>query len=224
MSQQEKQLTEKESLELITTMINKAKNSYYDTGVSAIMWGAVIAVCALEKLAELQFNYRLPFDIYLLTFVAIIPQIFISIKEKKERTVKSYDDPYMNYIWLAFGICIFLMIFIVNVLFNVWEPLADDYKKLGGQLSGYGLHEYVSSLFLLLYGLPTFITGAACKFRPMLWGGIFCWVCCIVVLFTPVKIDLLLIAASAIMAWLIPGIIIEKEYRMYKKQQAVANV
>jgi len=140
MDHPEKELTEKESLELITTMIKKAKNAFYDTGVSAIMWGAVIAFCALERLAELQFGYRLPFDIYLLTFVAIIPQVFISIREKKERTVTSYDDVYMDYIWLAFGICIFLMIFIVNVLFNVWEPLADDYRKLGGQLTRYRFH------------------------------------------------------------------------------------
>ena len=135
MDQPEKQLTEKESFDLIAMMINKAKNSYYDTGVSAIMWGALIAFCSLEKLAELQFGYKLPFDIYLLTLVAIIPQIFISIKEKKERTVVSYDDAYMDYIWLAFGICIFLMIFIINVLFNVWEPLAEEYKKLAGQLT-----------------------------------------------------------------------------------------
>src|SRR5205085_3190307 len=116
------------------------------------MWGTVIAVCSLEKLAELQFGYRLPFDIYLLTFVAIIPQVFISIKEKKDRQVKSYDDAYMDYIWLGFGICIFLMIFIVNVLFNVWEPMADEYQKLSGQPMKYRFHEYVSSLFLLLYG------------------------------------------------------------------------
>jgi uncharacterized protein with PQ loop repeat len=224
MGTEEKQLTEKESLDLIAMMINKAKNAYYETGVSAIMWGAVITFCALEKLAELQFGYRLPFDIYLLTFVAIIPQVFISIKEKKERKVKSYDDVYMDYVWTAFGICIFLMIFIVNVMFNAWEPLADEYQKLAAQPARHSFSEFVSSLFLLLYGLPTFITGAACKFKPMLWGGIFCWACCIAALFTPIKVDLLLTAASAIMAWLIPGIIIEKEYRHYKKEQAVANV
>ena len=224
MSQQEKQLTEKESLELITTMINKAKESYYDTGVSAIMWGALIAFCALEKYAELQFDYKLPFDIYLLTLVAIIPQVFISIKEKKERKVKSYDDVYMDYIWLAFGICIFLMIFIENAIFNVWEPMAEEYQNLTGHSVRYRFHEFVSPLFLLLYGMPTFITGAACKFKPMLWGGIFCWVCCIVTIYTSIKIDLLLTAASAIMAWLIPGIIIEKEYRIYKKEQATADV
>src|SRR5258705_12065111 len=128
MDQAEKQLTEKESLDLIAMMINKAKNAYYDTGVSAIMWGALIAVCALEKLAELQFGYRLPFDIYLLTLVAIIPQVFISIKEKKERTVTSYDDVYMDYIWTALGACIFMMMFLVTGDFTEWEPVAPEHR------------------------------------------------------------------------------------------------
>ena len=225
MAPEEKQLTEKESLDLIAMMINKAKNVNYETGVSAIMWGSLIAFCSLERLAELQFGYKLPFDVYLLTLVAVIPQIIIANKENKQRPVKSYDDMYVDYIWLAFGICIFLMIFIVNVLFNnAWLPLADEYQKLAAHPSPYHLNEFVAAFFLLLYGLPTFITGAACKFKPMLWGGIFCWLCCIITLFTTIKIDLLLTAASAIMAWLIPGIIIAKEYRHYKKEQVVANV
>lgn len=223
MSQSEKNLTEKESLDLITQMINKAKESYYDTGVSAIMWGALIAFCSLEKLAELQFNYHLPFDIFLLTLAAIIPQIFISKKENRERKVRSYDDVYMNYIWLAFGICIFLMIFIANFIFNAWEPLANDYQNLTGK-NPLRFNEYTASLFLLLYGIPAFITGAACKFRPMLWGGLICWVCCIISLFTEIKIDLLLTAFSAVFAWFIPGILMEKDYRKAKKELAKANV
>ena len=96
MSTTDKTLSEKESLDLIAKMINQAKNAYHDTGVAAMMWGAVVAVCALVKLSEIQFNYRLPFDIYLLTLVAIIPQVFISIREKKKRKVKTYDDIYMD--------------------------------------------------------------------------------------------------------------------------------
>ena len=59
MTQPEKQLTEKESLDLIAMMINKAKDSYHNTGIGAIMWGTIIAVCALVKLAELQFDFSL---------------------------------------------------------------------------------------------------------------------------------------------------------------------
>ena len=224
MEQQEKQLSEKESLALITRMINKAKDSYHDTGIGAMMWGAIIAICSLVKLSEIHFGYKLPFDIYLLTLLAIIPQIFITVKEKKEKKVRSYDDTYMDYIWLGFGICIFLMIFIVNSIFSVWGPVATEYRELTGQPSPFRFNEFISPLFLLLYGLPTFITGAACKFKPMLWGGIFCWVCCVIAIYTTIKVDLLLTAASAIMAWLIPGILMEKEYRIYKKEQANQHV
>ena len=224
MAQQEKQLTEKESLALIAQMINKAKDSYHATGMGAMMWGAIIAICSMVKLSEIHFEYRLPFDVYLLTIVAIIPQIFLTIREKKERKVKTYDEAYMDYIWLGFGICIFLLIFITNAVFRVWEPVAIEYRELTGHRSPFRFNEFISPLFLLLYGLPTFITGAACKFKPMIWGGIFCWVCCLVTVFTTIKIDLLLTAASAIMAWFIPGILMEREYKVYKKEQASINV
>lgn len=224
MTQHEKQFTEKESLALIAQMINKAKDSYHDTGIGAMMWGAIIAICSMVKLSEIHFEYRLPFDVYLLTIVAIIPQIFLTIREKKERKVKTYDDAYMDYIWLGFGICIFLLIFITNAVFRIWEPVAIEYRELTGHRSQFNFSEFISPLFLLLYGLPTFITGASCKFKPMLWGGIFCWICCLITVFTTIKIDLLLTAASAITAWLIPGIIMEKEYKVYKMEQASINV
>ncbi len=222
--EKEKKLSEKESLELIAMMINKAKSSFHDTGFGAIMWGAVIAVCSLVRFSEIHFNYKLPFDIYLLTLVAILPQIFITMKEKKERKVKSYDDIYMDYLWLGFGISVFLLIHISNNIFSEWGSWADEFRNITGRKSSFNFYEYISPLFLMRYGMPTFVTGAACKFKPMLWGGIFCWVCCIITVYTPAKADLLLTAAAALMAWLIPGILMEKEYRVYKKQQASVYV
>ncbi|MBL7747819.1 MAG: hypothetical protein JNM19_10355 [Chitinophagaceae bacterium] len=224
MELQDKPLTEKESLDLITQMINKAKDACHDTGIAAIMWGAVIAVCALVKLSEIHFNYRLPFNIYWLTFAAVIPQIYFSIRAKRERKVKAYGDEFMDYLWVGFGICIFLMIYVTGSMYNEWKPVADEYYKLAGHSSSFKFYEFNSSLFLLLYGLPTFVTGVSMKFKPMFWGGLLCWVCCITALYTPVKIDLILLALSSIFAWLIPGIIMEKDYRKAKKELAQANV
>jgi hypothetical protein len=215
--QQEKDLSEKESLELITNMINKVKDSYYDTGIGAIMWGSVIAICSLVRVSELHFNYRLPIDIYYLTLVAIIPQIFISIREKKERKFRSHEDLALDYIWLSFGICIFLLIHVNNSIATEFQRLSNDNTAFGGTYSGFRYYDYMSSLFLILYGLPTFITGGMCRFRPMFWGGILCWVCAIVCVYTPVKVDLLLTALSSVFAWLIPGIIMERAYQQYKK-------
>lgn len=215
----EDKMTGQESLALISQMINKAKDAYKDTGKGAMMWGAVIAICSLVRLCETHFGFKLPFDIYLLTLAALIPQVYLSVKEKKERKVKSYDDAYMNAVWLGFGISIFLLIHVINLVFASWGPVAAEYKSITGHNSPFRFSEYISPLFLILYGLPTFITGAACRFRPMLWGGLFCWACSIITVYTPYKIDLLLTAFSAIAAWFIPGLIMEKEYQAYKKQQ-----
>jgi hypothetical protein len=224
MSQIEQGMTEKESLDLITTMINRAKQSCHDTGISAIMWGSLIAFCALEKLCEMQFGYKLPFDIYLLTLVAVIPQVLIDRREKKMRKVKTYDDVYQGAIWLTFGISIFLLIFLLNVLFNAWVPAEENYFKTTGQHFPFNLNEYIASFFLLLYGVPTFITGMAMKFRPMVVGGILCWICCLASMFTQVKIDMLLVAFAAIAAWLIPGIILENNYRKARKELEDSHV
>jgi hypothetical protein len=224
MEQPEVQLTEKESLDLIARMINKAKDACHDTGIAAIMWGAVITVCSLTRLSEIQFHYKLPFDIYLLTFAAVIPQVYLAITQSKDRRLKSYGDEFMDYLWIAFGICIFLMIFTTSIMYSAWQPVEAEYAQLTGHASSFRFYEYNSSFFLLLYGLPTFVSGISMKFKPMLWGGLFCWVCCIAALYTGIKIDLILVALSSFFAWFIPGIIMEKEYRKAKRALASADV
>jgi hypothetical protein len=219
----EKQLTEKESLELITRMINKAKDACHDTGITTIMWGAVIVCCSLVRFSEIHFDFRLPFDIYLLTFVAVIPQIYFNIREKKRRKVKTYDELFMDSLWMAFGISIALLIFINSMLYREWDPVNDHYRDLSGN-AGFRLYEYTASFFLLLYGLPTFVTGLTMKFKPMIGGGILCWICCVLALFVPIRADLLLIAVSAAGAWLIPGIIMERDYQKAKKQLGASHV
>lgn len=224
MNEQEKILTEKESLDLITQMINKAKDACHDTGIAAIMWGSVIAFCSLVRLSELHFGYRLPFDIYFLTIIAVIPQIYFTVREKRQRKVKTYDDGFMDSLWMGFGICIFLLIFITSVMYGQWDPAADEYRKLSGNAYPFRLYEFNSPLFLMLYGLPTFVTGVSMRFKPMLWGGLLCWVSCLATIYTPIKIDLILVALSSIFAWLVPGIIMEKDYRKAKRELMATHV
>ena len=96
MAAEEKTLSEKESLELITTMINKAKNSYHEKGIGPILWGSIITICSLITFFRLQYNFELPFDIWLLTLIALIPQLFFSIRDRKKRKTKSYNDDAMD--------------------------------------------------------------------------------------------------------------------------------
>lgn len=224
MKEAEKPMTEQESLALITSMINRAKDVNHSTGLTSIMWGLVIIICSLVKLAEIHFEFRLPFDIYILTVIAVAPTIYFSIKQKKESRVTGYKDSFIDNTWLAFGISIFLLSFIMNVLFAELRPMKDSVELATGKNILYILYEYMGAFFLMLYGLPTFVTGVSMKFKPMILGGIICWVSCLAAVYTPVKIDLLLTAISALFAWFIPGIILEKDYRKAKKELGTQHV
>lgn len=210
---EEKQLTEQESLQLIQQMINKAKGSYHDTGIGPILWGGVITICALVTFAEVQYNLDLPFDVWLLTLIAIVPQVFISIRESKMRKVLKYEEVALSYIWICFGISIFLLININAAIIAHINPIFQDYNKLKGPHEiTFNYTSYSTSLFLMLYGMPSILTGGITKFKPMLYGGMLCWICCIISVYTDIKTDLLLMALSAMAMWLIPGIILRRRY------------
>jgi len=70
---------------------------------------------------------------------------------------------------------------------------------------------------LVLYGMPTFLSGIILKFRPLIWGGIGCWLLSLVSMFIPFEFYMLLLGAGVIIAWIIPGYLLQSKY---KKQNA----
>jgi len=215
---EEKQLSEKESLLIIQQMISRAKNEFVDTGVGPILWGAVIAVCSLVQFLQIQFDYRLPFDIWLLAILAIVPQIYISVKESRERKVKGWDQDVMGYVWLCFGVGIFLVNVINNVAAHQLNPILSEYGKISGKTDVPNFWTFGTGYLLFVYGYPTIVTGAARKFKLMTFGGIFCWISAIISAFTVAKIDFIFMALSATLAWLVPGIILRRNYLLQKEK------
>ena len=115
MDQQEKQLTERESLQLITEMIQKAKTTIHERGTSCILWGTVTGIAGLVSFFEKYFHFSIGFDIWLIVFAAIIPQIWISVRENRERKVVTHGERAIDAIWIVYGIsifgcCIFILI------------------------------------------------------------------------------------------------------------------
>lgn len=218
MAEEENKLTEQESLLLIQQMINKAKNSYHDTGIGPILWGSVISFCSLVTFFQIKYQFSLPFDIWLLTLIAIVPQVFIAIKEGRTSKVKGYNDTVMDMVWISFGIAIFLLIFINANIVKALNPVFQTYIDIKGTKPEFNYSSFSTSFFLLLYGIPTIITGTCRNMRPMLYGGIICWICCIISVYTKIEWDMLLTATAAIAAWLIPGIIIRNKF--IKNRQA----
>ena len=190
----EQPFTEQESIKLINEMIGKVKRSYVEKGIASIVWGVLIMICSMLTWARLQFNFNIGFDIWLLVFFAVIPQIYFSAKERKQKKFVAHDDHTITFVWTAFGICIFIATFYG---------------------SKYGNGE-MSTIFMMLYGIPTFITGGIFKFKPMIVGGLICWVLSIISLYTSAANDMLLMAACGLFAWLLPGIILWAKYQKQK--------
>lgn len=224
---EEKQLSEKESLQLITEMIAKAKHSYHENGTSAILWGSVVAFCGFVMFAELYYHFSIGFDVWLLTLAAFVPQIFITINEKKNRKIISHTEAAMTTIWLVFTISMFALVFYFNVVPGVSDKiLAQEGTKIlaikaDGSTSDF--HYTVpsaGSLLMLMYAIPTLATGLAYKFRPMILGALLCYLFFIVSCFTPTAYDMLLNGLAGIFNWLLPGLILRSRFKKGK----LANV
>ncbi len=193
---EDKPISGEESLQIINQMIGEAKRSYITTGLASIVWGALIFICGMVTWAQIHYNFSIGFDIWLLLFVALVVQIIFSVKQTKIKNFKTRLEGTINAVWTTFGICIMLITVYQNVIPNVPHSIF---------------------LYLVLYGMPTFITGMAVKFYPMIIGGIICWVMAIISLFTGTEVNFLLMAISGVIAWLIPGIILWRRYSQQRK-------
>ena len=208
---EDKPLDTHESLQVISSMIAKAKDSYHDTGIVSILWGTVIGLCSLATWSQIQFDYKLPFDIWVLTFLAVIPTVILSVTENKQRKVKTYDQTAMDAVWICFGVGIFLVVHANNHVFQMVGELKSMVESAGEPRPAQSFLEYYSAYMLVLYGIPTIVTASIKNFKPMWVGGIICWISALVVPYTNIKVDMLLMALSAITAWLIPGIILYRK-------------
>jgi len=129
-------------------------------------------------------GFYFPFNPFYLMGITFILQFYYDRKEAKFKGTKSYLDEVHVYVWTAFGICV-LILTIVGAITNI----------------GY----IVLPLLLLFFGMPTFISGCISKFTPFIIGGIFCWVLSIISFLYKSNETLLLVAAGAGVAWIIPG-------------------
>ena len=188
--------THTDSLTIIQSMINKAKDQFSENGHLYLLWGWVILFCSIGHFVLLKF---FPFKeapmIWMLTWLAVIYQTYYLWKQGKRRKVKTYTDEMIGWIWISFVI----MMFLFGFLFT---------RAFGSQY-----YQFMNVAILALYGMPTFLSGITLRFRPLIIGGISCWVLSLVAGFIPFEYHLLLLALAVVIAWIIPGYILRARYK-----------
>jgi hypothetical protein len=82
-----------------------------------------------------------------------------------------------------------------------------------GAIQGKEYYKLIDPLFLVIYGMPTFLSGIILRFKPLVWGGIGCWVLSILCTVIPVEYNLLLVSAAMVIAWIIPGYLLRQKFK-----------
>jgi len=220
MALEDKPLTEKESIELITEMISKAKGNFHESGTSAILWGTVIGICGLVSFAQMQWNFNIGFDMWWITFAAVIPQIWIIIQERKRKIVKTHPQHATDVVWLVYAVSVICLIIYSWIVPGVSAKLfnQDGLELLSRNIITGEMQPQkfiipsFSSIYLIVYAFPTLATGLINRFHVMIYGAIICYGFFVLSLFTPFKYDMLLNGLAGIGNWLIPGLLLRQRY------------
>lgn len=183
----------KDSLLLIDSMISQAKNRFSENGFLYLMWGWLILFCAVAHFIFIKLDvFKHPEIIWSSTWLAVIFQVFYLVRKRKAETVRTYSEHIIGYVWMVFGLSMGMIAFIVSKT-NNWELMYP--------------------LLLMMYGMPTFLSGIIMRFTALQVGGIICWALSVIaVLVTPVYV-LLLLAAAVIAAWIVPGYLLRKKFK-----------
>ena len=149
-----KNLSNKESLELITEMINTAKGNIQNNYIFFLIWGWLVMIASLLHYGLLKFtNMEHPELAWSIMIIGIFPSIWYGYKSGKLSQVKTYSDRIYGQIWFAFIIGYFILLFFMkNINYNI------------------------NPLIMIMAGGSTYLSGITIKFRPLIYGGIVLWI------------------------------------------------
>lgn len=189
----EKELSITQSVNLITSMINLARNSFSEKGHMFLVWGWVIFICSIMSFISLHYfnDYRL-FPIWLLACTTIVYHFIYIYKQWKNAIVATYTDEINRNIWVAF-----------IIIGGVLEII----------LSKTGNQNLINSVLLVVYGIPTFLSGVILRFIPLKLGAIVCCILAYLSTLMPYKFSFLLLSAAIVAACLIPGYLLAIRFK-----------
>lgn len=145
---EEKKITEKESLELISQMIKTSQNRLSKSAaIPFLVMGYTTVVTTLLVWFALYFTNNNPNSNLLWLLIVVVGVTMAIIMSKRNpSTVKTYFDTIIDYIWIVIGI--------VAVFFNI-------------SFSCIPMGNHIQFLMLLLMGIGTTLSGLILKFKPL---------------------------------------------------------
>ncbi|MCB0495198.1 MAG: hypothetical protein KDC79_03630 [Cyclobacteriaceae bacterium] len=186
----ESNLTEKDSLKLITEMIKAAKGNANQSFFHIILWGWVISIISIAQFIMIRYTElgHISSSVWLLTIPFGIFSFVYGYREGKKEKVRTFIDSIYAWIWVAFIISLILVL--VISFRNVMS---------------------ITPLVLVIAGFATFLSGQVIKFKPLIWGGIAFWAWSLVAFGLQNELNLIINAVAIVTGYLIPGYMLKNK-------------
>ncbi len=190
----ETKMTEQESLKIITEMIGNSRAKIRDNGFFYLLWGWMMLSASILNFALIMLDYDkawLPWP--LLMAAGLVVTLIAGFRMGRTKRVRTYFDTAMIFLWWAFFVVLMIVLFMAGRGIISWTA--------------------ADALIISLYGLATFVSGGLLRFKPLLYGGLFAWIFSILILYVPGIYSVLIVAASIVVAYLIPGYMLKNRYK-----------
>lgn len=145
-------LTPKESLEIISGMIQSRKSRLKSNGFMILFWGWLVIAAAAGQMLLLSLEmYNICWTPWLLTIVGAVFSAIRSSKNVDKKVERSHLDSISGITWIVFSINVMILGFI-------FAPLLFGAAYVG--------------IVLILLGMASIVEGNISQFRPLIVGGI----------------------------------------------------
>mgnify|MGYP001553148231 CR=1 FL=1 len=114
-----------ESLQIINSMINTAKNKLADDGFHIIFWGWLVTFCALTHYITLKLNIDWGGWVWMLMPLGGIVSGIYGYKQGKTQKVRTHIDSYLGFVWGGFIIAM-----LVTLTFGYATGITSNYFLL----------------------------------------------------------------------------------------------
>ena len=185
------QFDEKQSMQLISEMLQVSKRKVHQDGILFIVWGWIMTIhyMVLFVLGQLNVSAAIGHGVkYAITFSILIGlafTIYYVIKQRKR--VQTYIGVSLRYVWIG--------MFLSQVLISL--ILFHHFKQANFELQ--------HPIFMVIIAFATVVTGGILRYELIIYGGISFALLAFVSSRLPLESQMLMESIAWLVAFIIPG-------------------
>jgi len=181
--------TPEQSLRLIDETIREAKHSFQKVHFYFLLWGVLFALAGLASFLLMQSGSHYHWVGW--PAMGILGGIIAGVhgaREGRKQGAMTVMDRLHMWLWMAYTATLILLL--VGTVPNRIDP---------------------NPWILVLTGLPTFVTGAMMRFRPLMIGGVLFWATGTMLFFTLQPYSSLVFSIAITLGYIVPGFMLKRE-------------